>query len=83
MDKLIKYYSVYCCVECKSDVGLNKMMYSGGTCPNCGNTSGSTVVECFKRIAVKTQINPKWKFWAKTYLHQWRDDYLKSNDNQV
>jgi len=83
MSELIKYFSVDCCIKCNWNLGFDKKMYSGGTCPNCGNTNRSTVVDCFKRLAVKVQINSRWKFWLKTYEYSWADEYkLEKESNK-
>ena len=75
MRKIVSYYSLECCVSCKGVLRDKEVMHSSGTCPNCGNTNVSTVVDCFKKVAVKIQINPKWKFWVKIYENAWEDDF--------
>jgi len=79
MSKPVEYFSVTCCVACKEPLNDNEVMYSSGTCPECGNINDSTIVDHFKKLAVRVQINPKWKFWLKTYTSLWAEDFKLTN----
>ena len=80
MRKIVKYYSLNCCVSCKQVLKDHEQSYSSGTCPKCGNTSKGTITDCFKKVAVKIQVSSRWKFWTKTYINEWEDNFkLESN----
>jgi hypothetical protein len=39
--------SRYHCVGCRKPMSFHTMMHSHGVCPMCGNTTRSTVVNCY------------------------------------
>ena len=41
-----RWKAFHVCRQCDQEVSENDMMYNHGVCPNCGHSSGSTVVNC-------------------------------------
>ena len=71
----IEYFNQCLCVKCEQILTFSQVMDSRGTCPKCGNTNNSTVVDYIKRPVVRITTNPLWKFWAKRYRYMWADDF--------
>jgi len=38
-------------------------MYSHGTCPHCGNTKDSTIVDYIREVHRDVYDSPRWMFW--------------------
>lgn len=60
----VTHFPAFICSACDMPIGKHAMMHSSGTCPLCGNSNNSTVVDCYKRIYKKTEIRPWWKVWS-------------------
>lgn len=67
MKKLTYHYSLNLCIKCQRALSQSDRMHSNGTCPHCGNTNDSTVVNTTKCVYTMTRINPWWKPWKKQF----------------
>lgn len=61
------YYNINSCVKCDTPINNSQRMHSNGTCPFCGWTNNSTIVDSRKKTIKQTRINPFWKFWKKQF----------------
>jgi len=58
-----KWYTVYKCVSCLNNLSNYERMYSHGTCPHCGNTKDSTIVDYIREVHRDVYDSPRWMFW--------------------
>lgn len=65
----------YFCVNCNAEMTYNCMMYSGGTCPACGNNDPGAVVDCQSRGYRWVYEVIKWKgvpVWVRRIRREFR-----------
>lgn len=72
------WYSFSVCQDCENRLSSDEKMYSGGTCPHCGNTNDSTIVDCIKVTIRSHNPNPWWKLFNRLPItYEGRDQYSK------
>jgi len=76
-----KWFTHKVCLDCEHFLTDTEEMYSSGTCPHCGHTNDSTIVDSKKLIIRKHDPN-KWyqifKFNRSPYLWEGRDEFSKN-----
>lgn len=55
----MRYVAAHFCKSCDSRLSFNEMMDSFGVCPDCGASSGGTVVDCYTK-AIKVEKTGCW-----------------------
>lgn len=58
-----KFHTSYHCKTCHHELNRHELMYSSGTCPYCGHTNTSTVVDYYKKAYKNVCINPDRKWY--------------------
>lgn len=53
-----KYITKNHCIECNCVLTYKEMFYSNGTCPHCGHTNSSTIVDVKKVLYVEESRKP-------------------------
>lgn len=83
MPKESNWYKIDVCASCEKALSHSQKFRSSGTCPRCGNNSGSTICKTKDVVIKETRLTPWWKFWDKRVIQEGKDDYSKKWLNQL
>jgi len=68
-----RWYGIRICTACRETLTENEVHYSGGVCPHCGYSFGSTIVRNTMIVISRERISPWWQFWAPVYEYTPKD----------
>lgn len=71
-----KYLKGWFCAKCNSKLTHNELCYMGGVCPECGNISGTSIIDHNVRARRWIDTSSGWLFWRKNGYYEFADNLV-------
>ncbi len=77
------FMAIHFCVECLTELPRSTVMDNHGVCPQCGNSSGDTIINTYTKICKATRLSPWWNFWKPKFKREYLEkDTININEGE-